>query len=151
MYQLLTKSWSKFPMVGSSVISSPFGTRFSCIHFDKKKLCVSYILPIFLLNDSVLLQVNQYYGSVVVLLLKVLKWMTNSASLLRFYFHMLMFILSLLLQCLLERPANYPHQSCVDSGSVACVWLLHSWGLKIWRYVHDNTIYGVHDAYSFHR
>ena len=37
-------------MIGSSVISGPFGTRLSSIHFDKKS--VSCILPIFLLNDS---------------------------------------------------------------------------------------------------
>ena len=30
-------------MVGSSVISTLFGTRFSCIHFDKKSLCEMYL------------------------------------------------------------------------------------------------------------
>ena len=43
MYQLSINSWSKFPMVGSSVISSPFRTGFSCIHFDKKSLCKLYL------------------------------------------------------------------------------------------------------------
>ena len=54
---VLTKSLSKFPIVGSSV---------RCI------------LLVFLLNDSVLLQVHLYYGSVVVLLLKGLNWQSSS-------------------------------------------------------------------------
>ena len=41
--QLSTNSWSKFPMVSSSMIPSPFGTRFYCIRFDKKSLCELYL------------------------------------------------------------------------------------------------------------
>ena len=63
-------------MVGSSVISSSFGTRFmflwSCIHFDRKFQCDLYLADFFL-NASVLLQAHLYDGSMVVLLLKVLK------------------------------------------------------------------------------
>ena len=74
IYQLSTKLWLKFPMTGSSVISSPFGTRLYGTHFDES-LCVSCILLVFLLNDSVLLQVHLYNGSVVVvLLLEGLNW-----------------------------------------------------------------------------
>ena len=68
IYQLSTKLWLKLPMTGSSVISSPFGTRLYGTHFDES-LCVSCILLVFLLNDSVLLQVHLYNGSVVVVLL----------------------------------------------------------------------------------
>ena len=39
IYQSSTKSWSKLYMVGSCVVSSPFASSFSCIHFDKKSLC----------------------------------------------------------------------------------------------------------------
>ena len=41
VYQLSTKSSSKFHIVGSSVISCHFGTRFS--YFDKKFLCELYL------------------------------------------------------------------------------------------------------------
>ena len=34
VYPLSTKTWSNLPMVGSCVISSPFGSSFSCILFD---------------------------------------------------------------------------------------------------------------------
>ena len=43
VYELSAKSWSKFSMVGSSVISSPFGTKFSCIQVGKKSLCKLYL------------------------------------------------------------------------------------------------------------
>ena len=60
VHQLSTQSWSKFPMVSSSVISSPFRTRFFSIHFDKKSPCELYFAYfsfkrfIFIASQSVL-------------------------------------------------------------------------------------------------
>ena len=53
-YQLLTNSWSYFPIVGSRESSKPFGTTFSWIQGDRKSLCELYCADFFLKRFSLM-------------------------------------------------------------------------------------------------